>query len=87
MVFGWAEDYFRKDDIAEEERKAKEAEERKKKEAERKKKAAERKNLDRKDMKAPASKDDRRKPDGKSEPMKKSKEVDGQMDIFSIMGM
>lgn len=64
VVYEWAEDYYRKDDKAEEEKKAKEAAERKKKEEKAEEKPAE----------LPKSK-------------KNPKEMDGQMNLFSMMGM
>lgn len=70
VVYEWAEDYYHKDDKAEEEKKAKEAEERKKKLEERAKKAKPVPN------KAEAPK-----------PKKNNKDMDGQLDMFSMMGM
>lgn len=92
VVYEWAEDYYHKDDKAEEEKKAKEAAEKKKKvqtkpaksfedsatkqyKAEVKAKTAEtKKQVDEKTAEAP-------------KPKKNSKEIDGQMDIFSLLGM
>jgi hypothetical protein len=88
VVYEWAEDYYHKDDQAEEEKKAKEAAERKKKEQERRKEAAGQKKGDRKGVEPVAKKTD--KAEGKpAEPPKpkKPKEMDGQMDLFSMMGM
>lgn len=92
VVYEWAEDYYHKDDKAEEERKAKEAAERKKKEEERKEKcakAAEKKSADKKNVKQNAKKEDKaeEKPAEQQKPKKASKEIDGQMDLFSMMGM
>lgn len=92
VVYEWAEDYYHKDDKAEEERKAKEAAERKEKEEERRKKcmkAAEKKATDKKNVKQNAKKEDKveEKPAEKPKPKKAPKEIDGQMDLFSMMGM
>lgn len=94
IVFEWAEDYYRKDDKAEEEKKAKEAAEKKKKEAEKKKeKAAEvkPKTTEKKPAKSEPAKpveekvQEIQKP--KPQPKKNNKDMDGQMDLFSLMGM
>lgn len=92
VVYEWAEDYYHKDDKAEEDRKAKEAAERKKKEEERKKtcmKAAEKKATDKKNIKQGAKKEDKaeEKPAEQQKSKKAPKEIDGQMDLFSMMGM
>ncbi len=88
VVYEWAEDYYHRDDKAEEEKKAREAAECKKKEAERKKKAA--------GKKPPASREAGTRSDKKekaadkpAEPKRKknSKDMDGQMDLFSMMGV
>ena len=72
VVYEWAEDYYHKDDKAEEEKKARETAERKKKQKERAKKA-----------KAEPQKTESPKP----KPKKNSKDIDGQLDMFSMMGM
>ena len=82
VVYEWAEDYYHKDDKAEEEKKAKEAAERKKKEVERKKKADEKKSA-----KGNEKKKEAEKPAEVQKTKKNSKEVDGQIDFFSMMGM
>ncbi len=92
VVYEWAEDYYHKDDKAEEERKAKEAAERKKKEEERRKKcmkAAEKKETDKKNVKQNVKKEDKAEenPAEQPKPTKAPKEMDGQMDLFSMMGM
>lgn len=89
VVYEWAEDYYHKDDKAEEEKKAKEAAERKKKEEERKKKAAEQKKADKKNPKQAAKKEDKaeEKTVEPPKPKKNQKEMDGQMDLFSMIGM
>ena len=104
IVFEWAEDYYRKDDKAEEEKKAKEDAEKKKKEAEKKKEKATttKENKARADYdtarKSPtdnhklseeeiAAMDKKEAPKSKSQPKKNNKDMDGQMDFFSLMGM
>lgn len=89
VVYEWAEDYYHKDDKAEEEKKAKEAAERKKKNEDRKKKAAERKKADKKNQKQAAKKEDKveEKPAEPPKSKKNPKEIVGQMDLFSMMGM
>lgn len=84
VVYEWAEDYYHKDDKAEEEKKAKENAERKKKLA----KAADDRKSKAKDKKAastPEKKDD--KPIEEAKHKKSSREMEGQLDIFSMMGM
>ncbi|MBR1744373.1 MAG: hypothetical protein IJ733_21440 [Lachnospiraceae bacterium] len=87
VVYEWAEDYYHKDDKAEEEKKAKEAEERKKKAEERRKKAAEKKQQEPKKKEQKEKKKDEPKKTEAPKPKKNSKEIDGQMDFFSMMGM
>lgn len=87
VVYEWAEDYYHKDDKAEEEKKAREAADRKKKEAERKKKAAEKKTAEKDEAKAAGKKKGAEKQAEASKPKKNLKEMDGQMDLFSMMGM
>lgn len=93
IVFEWAEDYFRKDDKVEEEKKAKEAAEKKKKEAEKKKeKAAEAKlkATEKKPVKTEHAKLVEEKAQEAPKPKshkKNNKGMDGQMDLFSLMGM
>lgn len=89
VVYEWAEDYYHRDDKAEEEKKAKEAAERKKKEEERKKKAVEQKKADKKETKQAAKKEDKAEETAPEppKPKKNPKEIDGQMDMFSMMGM
>lgn len=92
VVYEWAEDYYHKDDKAEEEEKAKkEAEAR----AKRKKAAAENKAAaNSRDSKAVAKQSpdkdknaDKRTPAKKEKPKKNSNDLDGQLDMFSLMGM
>ncbi|MCD7824573.1 MAG: PcfK-like family protein [Clostridiaceae bacterium] len=82
-VYEWAEDYYHRDDKAEEEKKAKAEAERKKKAAAAKKATpkAEKKAETSKPARAPKAEPKQEKP------KKNSKDMDGQMDIFSMMGM
>lgn len=80
MVYEWAEDYYHKDDKAEEEKKAKEAENLKKHRTEAAKKASA-KTL----TKAPVTAEPKKQEEPK--PKKNSKDMDGQLDLFSMMGM
>ena len=77
VVFEWAEDYFHKDDKAEEEKKAKKEVSKKpdqKKKTERTVKSKE------KPVKENVSPKNEEKP-------KKNDDIDGQIDIFSLLGM
>lgn len=89
VVYEWAEDYYHKDDKSEEEEKARKAAERKKKEEERKKKAAEQKKADNENPKQVTKKEEKmeEKPTVPPKPKKNGKEMDGQMYMFSMMGM
>lgn len=87
VVYEWAEDYYHKDDKAEEEKKAKEAAERKKKAEENKKKAAEKKATEKDKSKEAEKKKEADKPAEAPKPKKNPKEMDGQMNLFSMMGM
>ncbi|WP_300782005.1 PcfK-like family protein [uncultured Acetatifactor sp.] len=88
VVYEWAEDYYHKDDKAEEEKKAPKAAENKVK---RERPAAERKtaqakgNAD-KTKKASAS-PKTEAPKEPPKPKKNGKEMDGQLDLFAMMGM
>ncbi len=100
VVYEWAEDYYRKDDKAEELKKAKADEERKKKaEAAAKNKKPEKKanppknpliELDKKlsgektSTKKEPEKQEEKKPEKKP---KKTNEIEGQMDLFSMLGI
>lgn len=87
VVYEWAEDYYHKDDKAEEEKKAREDAERKKKAAERKKKASKKKPLASQETSTCAKKEEAAdKPSG-PKLKKKSKDIDGQLDLFSMMEM
>lgn len=82
VVYEWAEDYYHKDDKAEEEKKAKEA-------AERKRKADKQKKADKRNPKQAAKKEAKTEERTTESPKhkKNSKEIDGQMDMFLMMGM
>lgn len=102
VVYEWAEDYFHKDDKAEEDKKAKEAAEREKKQkadqqkrldgmkkrAEKKAKAVEK---DKAAQEAPKPEvkveKPKKEPEKKETPKKRSNELEGQMDLFSMMGL
>ncbi len=87
MVYEWAEDYYHKDDKAEEEKKAMKAAERKKKEAERKEKAAEKKTLALQEADIYVKKEKTSDKPAEPKQQKNSKDMDGQMDLFSMMGI
>lgn len=89
VVYEWAEDYYHKDDKAEEEKRAKEAAERVKKareDAKNKKKSV-------KQEKKIVRKQEDSKTKGNQQPKEQTKHkpkgnvMDGQMDLFSMMGM
>lgn len=89
VVYEWAEDYYHLDDKAEAEKKAKEDTERKKKRAEVAKKAP------KAEKKAPTSATPKTKTTAKEpkqepkpeKPKRNSRDMEGQMDMFSLMGM
>lgn len=88
VVYEWAEDYYHKDDKAEEEKKAKKAAEDK---AKREKSAAERKTAK---AKGNAEKTEKfsappkvETPKAPPKPKKNGKEMDGQLDLFAMMSM
>lgn len=85
-VFEWVEDYFHLDDKAIEEQKAKEAAERKKKQEEAAKKAKTKQKSAKKENK-PNTKKAESKTAEKHAPKKRTKEMEGQMDLFSMMGL
>lgn len=102
VVYEWAEDYFHKDDKAEEDKKAKEAAEREKKQkadqqkrldgmkkrAEKKAKAVEKDKVAQEAPKPEAKAEKPKKePEKKETPKKRSNELEGQMDLFSMMGL
>lgn len=94
VVYEWAEDYYHKDDKAEEKKKAKESENLKKHRAEVAKKNS---NKTSKNSSAKTSKVEKKtgdspklaEPKGQEEPKpkKNSKDMEGQIDLFSLMGM
>ena len=102
VVYEWAEDYYRLDDKALEEKKAVEAKEREKKQKadqqkrldgmkKRAEKKAETAGKDKvaKEAPKPEAKADKPKkePEKKEAPKKRSNELEGQMDLFSMMGL
>ena len=92
VVYEWAEDYYNKDDKAEEEKKARE---KKQKEESKKldaaaKRAQEKAKKNKKEEKATEKKStvtEPKKAEKKEAPKKKSNELEGQMDLFSMMGL
>lgn len=84
VVYEWAEDYYHKDDKAEEDKKAKEAAKRKKKQDKKAKTDSEKKATSK-----PATEPEKKTEAPKSEPKPKrnNKDMDGQLDIFSLLGM
>lgn len=93
IVYEWAEDYYHKDDKAEEEKKARKAAEAKKKAEERKAKAKEEAA---KKAAVVKEKQDTKAPDkteavsggpkkGHAKPKKNTRDMEGQMDMFSMM--
>jgi phosphoribosylformylglycinamidine (FGAM) synthase PurS component len=87
VVYEWAEDYYHKDDKAEEEKKAKEAADKKKKQEEKKAKEAESKTKGPKPAVTQENKTEVSKPKTEPKPKKSSKDMDGQLDMFSLLGM
>lgn len=85
-VFEWVEDYFHLDDKAIEEQKAKEVAERKKKQEEAAKKAKTKQKSAKKENR-PNTKKTENKTAEKPAPKKRTKEMEGQMDLFSMMGL
>lgn len=93
-VFEWVEDYYHLDDKAQEEKKAKEAAERQKKAEERQKQPAKKTTKTAASPKKPEIKEATPKKEKPATPKleapkKKSKknELEGQMDLFSMLGM
>lgn len=85
VVYEWAEDYYHKDDKAEEERKAKKEAEAK---AKREKAVAERKTQAKEKPSSIAAPVIPKKEDKRKEQVKKNgKDMEGQLDMFSMMGM
>ena len=84
VVYEWAEDYFHKDDKAEEDKKAKEAAERKKKQDEKTKTDSKKKEVSK-----PAAESEKKTeaPKPEAKPKRNNKDMDGQLDMFSLLGM
>lgn len=83
VVYEWAEDYYHMDDKAEEERKAKEKAEREKKQKEEQKKRSEEQA-----KKVSVPKNTAPAVEKKAEPeAPKKNRMEGQMDLFSMLGM
>lgn len=96
VVYEWAEDYYHKDDKAEEEKKAKKAAEDKTKKTATEKAKKVKTATERKTVKAKGNAEKTEKvsvppkaeaPKAPPKPKKNPKEMDGQMDLFSMMGM
>lgn len=96
VVYEWAEDYYHKDDKAEEEKKAKKAAEDKAKKIATEKAKKVKTATERKTVKAKGNAEKTEKvsvppkaetPKAPPKPRKNPKEMDGQMDLFSMMGM
>ncbi|EOS47320.1 hypothetical protein C809_02196 [Lachnospiraceae bacterium MD335] len=84
IVYEWAEDYYRKDDKVEEERKAKEAERLRKERIERAKKVKSMQN----NSKAVTPKEKSNEAaTPKEKPKRNNMEIEGQLDMFSLMGI
>lgn len=82
VVYEWAEDYYHKDDKAEEAEKArKETEKKEKRKKENAEKAAKAKKKPAKAVPAQEKKTDQPRP------KKKNKDMEGQLDMFSMMGV
>lgn len=93
VVFEWAEDYYHKDEKAEEEKRAKEKAEREKKQKEDQKKRIEGMEKRKADKyvahtpKADAKKEEKMKVAPAEKPKRNNKDMDGQMNLFSLMGL
>lgn len=86
VVYEWAEDYYHKDDKAEEAEKArKEAERKKRQKKEAAEKAAKANNKPSKTAAGPKKKADA--PKEQPRPKKNNKDMEGQLDMFSMMGV
>lgn len=86
VVYEWAEDYYHKDDKAEEEEKArKEAGRKEKQKKAAGKRAAKAKKKSSEAVTAPEKKADA--PKEQPKPKKNNRDMDGQLDMFSMMGM
>lgn len=95
VVYEWAEDYYHMDDKAEEEKRAKEKAEREKKQKEDQKKrieGMEKRKAAKSNEASPAPKANAKneaepKAAPAEKPKKNNKDMDGQMDLFSLMGL
>lgn len=95
IVYEWAEDYYHRDDKAEEEEKARKAAEARKKAEERKAKAkaepAKKAARAKEDSNVKAQEGAKAVPDGAKKdnvkPKKNTRDMEGQLDMFSMMGM
>jgi len=93
IVYEWAEDYYHKDDKAEEEKKAKKEEERnasqasQKKAAESKKAAEKSKGKETAEVSPPVKEKKEEKVKEQPKPKKSGSDIEGQLDMFSLMGM
>lgn len=90
IVYEWAEDYYHKDDKAEEEKKAKKEEERKasqKKAAESRKAAEKSKGKEMAEVSPPVKEKKEEKVKEQPKPKKSGNDIEGQLDMFSLMGM
>lgn len=89
VVYEWAEDYYHKDDKAEEEKKAKkEAEDKVKREkAAAERKAAVKGKPEKSSAPAAVKEQKAEEPKEQAKPKKNGSGIEGQMDIFSLMGM
>lgn len=88
VVYEWAEDYYHKDDKAEEEKKAKKAAEarvKRENSAAEKKTAKTKGNTDKTEKVSAPPKPEA--PKAPPKPKKNGKEMDGQLDLFAMMGM
>lgn len=88
VVYEWAEDYYHKDDRAEEEKKAKEAagaRAKRENSAAEKKTAKAKRNTDKAEKVSAPPKPEA--PKAPPKPKKNGKEMDGQLDLFAMMGM
>lgn len=87
VVYEWAEDYYHKDDKAEEAKKAKKAAEAKAKRGEAATKGKPAKMAAKPSADRDKAKDSVKKEKSKEQPKKSSKAMEGQLDMFAMMGM
>lgn len=88
VVYEWAEDYYHKDDKAEEEKKAKkEAEDKAKREKAASERKARAKEEPAKAATAPPPAREKKPEKPKEQPKRNNRDMDGQLDMFSMMGM